>query len=391
MEQKSKPKIVLINGLSQKANYSVLDAGLRLGRVLRTLSSDLTWICTNIPFENPADNTLTLVRVESRYKMVEEEPFLKVIFLYLLYQMKIVLALLKQIICSKVDIVNFAWGADLSVLPILLCRLTGKKVIIRSDGRPSLSHVDYFQRSSSGIMAQAKIQLYRIVEAVSYSLANKIAPECSYMVERYNLHKYSNKLSIAGQYVDTDTFYETKKLAERKYTVGYVGRFSKEKGILEFVEALPLILKDAHYKVLIIGDGDLKEEIKDILAKNSIQSRVELLGWVEPEKLPRYLNSLKLLVLPSYYEGMPRIILEAMACGTPVLATPVGCTPEVIKDSETGFMMESNAPEIIAENVRRVLKYPDLQKIATNARNLVKSDYTYETVLENYKTILASL
>jgi glycosyltransferase involved in cell wall biosynthesis len=310
----------------------------------------------------------------------------------LLHQIKIVLALLKQIIRSKVDIVIFAHGADLSALPILLCRLTGKKVILRSDGRPSLVHIDYFKRSNRrAIVAGAKIQIYRIVEAISYSLANKIALEYSYMVDRYNLHKYSNKLSAASQYVDTNTFYETKKLTERKYTLGYVGRFSKEKGVIEFINALPLILKDTPYRALVIGDGDLREEIKDLLTKNSIQRRVELLDWVEPKKLRRYLNNLKMLVLPSYHEGMPRILLEAMACGTPVLATPIGGIPEVIKDHKTGFIMENNTSNSIAEKAKQVLEYPALEKIAINAGKLVRSDYAYETALENYKTILASL
>ena len=77
-----------------------------------------------------------------------------------------------------------------------------------------------------------------------------------------------------------------------------------------------------------------------------------------------------------------------MACDTPVLATPVGGIPDVIKDGETGFIMENNSPECIAENEIRALEHPELEKIVKNARNLVEEEFTYEAAVERYKKIL---
>lgn len=76
------------------------------------------------------------------------------------------------------------------------------------------------------------------------------------------------------------------------------------------------------------------------------------------------------------------------ACGTPVLATPVGAIPDVIKDEETGFILEDNSPECIARDVMRVLNYPDLDKIVKNARELVEKEFTYEATVERYRKIL---
>ena len=100
---------------------------------------------------------------------------------------------------------------------------------------------------------------------------------------------------------------------------------------------------------------------------------------------------MKQVVLPSYTEGLPNIMLEAMACGTPVLATPVGAIPNVIKDGETGFIMKDNSPECIAENVIRALNHPNLERIAGNARALVEREFTYERAVERWREVLKTI
>ena len=80
-----------------------------------------------------------------------------------------------------------------------------------------------------------------------------------------------------------------------------------------------------------------------------------------------------------------------MGCGTPVLATSVGGVPDLIKDDETGFIMEGNSPECIARNVIRALEHPKLEKIVKNARELVEKEFTYEAAVEKYRKILGSI
>ena len=116
-----------------------------------------------------------------------------------------------------------------------------------------------------------------------------------------------------------------------------------------------------------------------------------MLRWIPHDKLPDFLNELKLVVLPSYTEGLPNLMIEAMACGTLVLATPVGAIPDVINDGETGFIMENNSPECIAENAIRALEHPNLEEVVKNARELVEREFMYDAAVERYKKILENI
>ena len=80
-----------------------------------------------------------------------------------------------------------------------------------------------------------------------------------------------------------------------------------------------------------------------------------------------------------------------MGCGTPVLVTSVGSIPDVIKDGNIGFIMKDNSSECIAETVIRALEHLELEKIVKNARALVEWEFTYEAVVERYRTILKEL
>jgi glycosyltransferase involved in cell wall biosynthesis len=108
-------------------------------------------------------------------------------------------------------------------------------------------------------------------------------------------------------------------------------------------------------------------------------------------KLTDYLNGLKKVLLHSHTTKLPNLIIEAMACDTPILATPLGAIPGMIEDGKTGFIMENNNPECIAEDIERVLNYPNLDIIVKNARELIEREFTYEAAVEKYRKILESI
>jgi glycosyltransferase involved in cell wall biosynthesis len=157
------------------------------------------------------------------------------------------------------------------------------------------------------------------------------------------------------------------------------------------MKAIELLTSRAEINFLIGGDGPLQNWLEEYMSRANLNTRIKLVGWIPHDELPDHLNQTKLLVLPSYTEALPNIILEAMACGTPVLSTAVGAIPDIIRNGETGFIMQDNSPDCIARDIVRALEHPGLEQITDRARTLVKSEFTYEAAVERYRKILDTL
>lgn len=353
----------------------------------------------NIPLSNlveilnPLSNDLYLVTGNDGYMFFKEDERIHTygirhesgknvitrVTKYIYTQLKISYTVFK--LREEVDFYIFFLGGDGLILPMLIVKLLNKKVIS--------APADYIVRVERDVPSQ----LLKILNNINRLLSNRIVIYTPTLIKEWDLEKYKNKIYIAREhFLDFDEFKTKKKFYERDNLVGYIGRLSEEKGILNFVKAISGVVKESDdLKFLICGDGPLCDEIKKHLDENALTDKVKLAGWIPHDELPDYLNKLNLVVLPSYTEGLPNLMLEAMACGTPVLATPVGAIPDIIIDGETGFIMKSNSPECIAENVMRMLEHPNIERIVENAKALVEREFTYEDAVERYRKILYSL
>lgn len=280
---------------------------------------------------------------------------------------------------NEINIVLFAFGQDLQLIPIIYTKLKGKKIILRSDGRPSVVMQNRFKYKPLSFLSIAKY-FFWIIEEINYRLADCVLTECEYMISKNHFQKYNS--CVGNLFVDTVNFSADIPIQSRKYDVGFVGRLLKVKGIKNFLRSLELLHNN--YNIVIIGDG---EEKHNVIHESQLLP-FTYINWIENRELPKYLNDIKLLVVPSYMEGLPNTILEAMACGTAVLATPVGGIPGVIKDGKTGFILKNNSPECIATNVIRALDHPDICRITSCARALVEHEFAFENAVKRWRIIL---
>jgi len=276
------------------------------------------------------------------------------------------------------------------VLPPLVARLRGAKSVFLLSGS---GRREVLAKIRNRVVALPILVVYRSLEVVCYSLVDRVAVLSEGMIGFLGLDDYRHKTIVFNPLcVDTELFRVMTAWEDRPFVVGFVGRLSPEKGVMNFIEAMTLVLKSRRdVSALIVGDGVLREDICRRLRAAGAEESITVTGWVPQAEVARFLNGMKLVVFPSYSEGLPKAIGEAMACGTPVLATPVGGVPDIVIHGRTGLILRDNSPEQIAECVLRALDSGELAAVSRNARAFVEERFSPHVVVRRVKSELDGL
>jgi glycosyltransferase involved in cell wall biosynthesis len=283
------------------------------------------------------------------------------------------------------------FGATSYAIPILFSRLLGRTVVVQPRGDVPLTLEIYWSKILPSPLARLLSNSLRFLEKMSYSLADAIVTYTPSMADELGLKKYSGKLYPNGaRYIRTDRFYPRVPYEERENIVGFLGRLDEEKRIRELAEVAERLPDDI--KFVFAGDGDLKRWLEQELSEEIESDDVEMTGWVERDEVPEVLSSFKLLVLPSQpTEGLPTVILESYACGTPVYATPVSGVPDVVCEGETGFLIKDICPDRLAREIERIFDEEDLAEMSQRCQELVEEEYSLEAAVERYEKILSRI
>jgi len=168
----------------------------------------------------------------------------------------------------------------------------------------------------------------------------------------------------------------------------FIGRLHPVKGVKYLIRAMERVLKEIpEAKLILVGDGKEREMLETLSKQLSINNSVQFVGIVPHEKVHTFLQQADVFVLPSISEGFPNVILEAMACGLPVIATRVGGIPDIIIDGTNGYLVEVKDAHAIAERILLLLQNEILKKeISANNEQKVKK-YTWDAVILNLKEI----
>ncbi|MFX0126212.1 MAG: glycosyltransferase family 4 protein [Candidatus Hodarchaeota archaeon] len=198
------------------------------------------------------------------------------------------------------------------------------------------------------------------------------------IIDHYNLRP--EKVKVVPNYVVTDVFKPSSEI-QKEYDLVYVGRGGTEKNLENLIKAINYLKsKKRHLSLVLIGRCCFDDKIKQITKK--YQLNVLYKGNVPNFDLPNILNQAKVFILPSYYEGHPKTLLEAMSCALPCIGTNVTGIKEDIEHLVTGYLCETDYMSI-AKAIESLLTDEFLRiKLSRNARDYVVKNYSIDRIFQ---------
>lgn len=221
----------------------------------------------------------------------------------------------------------------------------------------------------------ATSQVVTTVSSVAAENVRNVCPELGSLIE------------ITWNGTDTEVFTPDRDRSKTRNRFLYVGRVAPGKGLEDLVSAMSLVVaRHPAAKLSIVGDGPLKSRIQAIVVEAGLDRHVKFLGHVGSRTvLCDLYRDAAALVLSSHHESLPTVVLEAMACGTPAIATSVGSVPDVVCDEENGLLVSPHAPREMADAMCRILDQAHLVELfGMAARRTIEERFSWQVVGRSY-------
>lgn len=241
-----------------------------------------------------------------------------------------------------------------------------KKVILHVHGG---KYIEFYERTS-GYKRKIVDNMWNDSDMV-IALSNELK-------DKYKKIFPDAKITVVENGVDTEAFRKAKTdLKKNKYSIAYIGRIVKEKGIIELIDALEKLLLDGYnLKIHIAGDGEVNM-LREYAEKKNVLENIIFHGWINTNEEINMLSQCAILILPSYAEALPLCILEAMAAGKAIIASNVGAIPEII-DENTGILIEPKKSNQICEAIKMtILRIESDQFDGERSIQLVEKKYSW--------------
>ncbi len=213
------------------------------------------------------------------------------------------------------------------------------------------------------------------------------------------------KIGVAPCGVNLDLFFPMDKararqqlgLDHRGAVLLYVGRLAPSKGVDRLLEAMGRLRQIRGLRLLIVGgDGHRSphfQDLREMCQESGIEEATFFVGRVEQKDLPAYYSAADLLVVPSRYESFGLVALEALACGTPVMATQVGAMENIIIEGQTGHVVADGSPGSLAEGIEKSMSLAKSSSPRSLRKSVERFDWSNvaSSILGEYRIVQGSL
>ncbi len=232
--------------------------------------------------------------------------------------------------------------------------------------------------------------IYKIITPIIVQIWKNAEAVVANSAQFKELAKKSNPkqaIKIITNGIDTEEFF-AKKIGDKRegeFKVICGSRLTPRKGISYIIEAIDL-LKRKNLKVMleIIGEGNAEKDLKELVRSKGLTKEVIFLGRIEHRLLPKYYQNADVYVSASFNEGMSNTMLEALACGLPIIATETGGTEEMVKVGRNGFVIKMKSAEEIANKIKILQEDFELwKKMSENSRHLAEK-MSWENIAKQY-------
>lgn len=246
-------------------------------------------------------------------------------------------------------------------------------------GVPVVSTEHNLNRDESMIITLAKrltLPFAKKVIAVSAAVAKDAA-------QRYGLSE--QKTIVIHNGVDLARFSFVERFPTGQIRLGSVGRLTTQKDFSTLIQAVAK-LKDHSFSLEIAGEGPLRGELEKLIKELGLGSKVALLG--NRSDIPSFLQTLDIFILPSLWEGLGIVVLEAALSGLPVIAARVDGLTEIIDEGTNGLFFEAGDSDALAAAILKLLGSPELaRRLAAALADKVKQDFSLEKMVRAYERV----
>lgn len=172
-----------------------------------------------------------------------------------------------------------------------------------------------------------------------------------------------------------------------------VGRLCEQKGQLLLLDAVRQLRdRGIEFQLVLAGDGEMRDELEKFIREHSLQAQVSITGWISSERVKQELLAARIMVLASFAEGLPVVIMEAMALGRPVLTTSIAGIPELVRHGVDGWLVPAGDVSALAETLAHALATPNaqLQEMGASARARVIERHSIDTEANKLRQLFSS-